>query len=275
MAAVELTRSWPVPTVAAAVVAADGSVHDSIGPTDRPFRLASLSKLFTAWAVLIAVEEGTVFLDQPVGQPGCTLGHLLAHAGGYPFEGAEPIAAPETRRIYSNTGFELAADAVSKSCGFSFDTYLTEGLLDPLGLRSTTLHGSPAHGVHGTVDDMVTFLSELQRPQLLSRETAESATRPHYPELAGIVPGMGRFDPCPWGLGMELKGEKAPHWTGRTNSSATFGHFGGSGTMTWVDPVAGAGLVALTDRPFDEWAADARVLWSELSDAVVEELTAR
>ena len=39
-----------------------------------------------AWATLIAVEEGVGTLEQPAGQPGCTLRHLLAHAGGYGFD---------------------------------------------------------------------------------------------------------------------------------------------------------------------------------------------
>ena len=46
--------------------------------------------MLTAWAVLIAVEEGVVGLEDAVGQPGCTLRHLLAHAGGYPFDGPDP-----------------------------------------------------------------------------------------------------------------------------------------------------------------------------------------
>ncbi len=40
--------------------------------------------------------------------------------------------------------------------------------------------------------------------------------------------------------------------------------------MMWVDPAAGCGLVALTDRAFDSWP-DARACWSELSDAVLAE----
>ena len=64
----------------------------------------------TAWATLVAVEEGIVSLDDPVGQPDCTLRHLLAHAGGYPFTGTQPIARPARMRIYSNTGIEMAAD---------------------------------------------------------------------------------------------------------------------------------------------------------------------
>ena len=65
-------------------------------------------------------------------------------------------------------------------------------------------------------------------------------------------------------------GSKSPHWTGTANSPATFGHFGAAGSMLWVDPAAGCGLVALTDRAFDDWP-DALAAWSELSDAVVAE----
>ena len=67
-------------------------------------------------------------------------------------------------------------------------------------------------------------------------------------------------------------GDKSPHWTGRTNAPATFGHFGGAGTMMWVDPAAGCALVALTDRPFDDWSIEALQLWPALSDAVVAEI---
>jgi CubicO group peptidase (beta-lactamase class C family) len=273
--ALDLTSSWPVPTVAAAIVDAEGHVLESVGPTSHEFRLASLAKVVSSWAVLIAVEEGTLRLEQPVGQPGCTLEHLLAHAGGYPFEGADPISRPEKRRIYSNTGIEMAAEALAAASGSTFDEYLTDGVLGPLGMTRTELRGSPAHAMWSTVDDLASFLTELQRPRLITAATATIATTPHYPELAGIVPGMGRFDPCPWGLGMEIRGEKSPHWTGRTNSPATFGHFGGAGTMMWVDPEAGGALVALTDLAFDDWASEARAGWSALSDAVVEELSTR
>ena len=67
LAALEQVSSWPVPHAAAAVVTAEGEVLGSTGDIARPFRLASLSKMMTAWAVLIAVEEGTIALDAPVG----------------------------------------------------------------------------------------------------------------------------------------------------------------------------------------------------------------
>ena len=122
----------------------------------------------------------------------------------------------------------------------------------------------------GTVSDLVRLLAELQRPQLVSRDSATEAVTIQFAELAGIVPGVGRFDPCPWGLGIEIRGEKSPHWTGTANSTATFGHFGAAGSMMWVDPVAGCGLVALTDRRFDDWP-EALGEWSALSDAVLSE----
>jgi CubicO group peptidase (beta-lactamase class C family) len=273
--ALELVSAWPVPNVSAAVVAPDGAVLCAVGDRGRRYRLASLAKPLTAWATLVAVEEGIVAIDQPIGQPGCTLRHLLAHAGGYPFSGGEPISRPARMRIYSNTGVEMAAAAVAAAAEMPFADYLHDAVFAPLGMEHATLDGSPAHAVWATVDDVVRFLAETQRPTLVAAATAADAIHTQWPELAGIVPDVGRFDPCPWGLGFEIKGAKAPHWTGATNSASTYGHFGGAGTMMWVDPPGGCALVALTDRPFDEWPAQALHLWPELSDAVLAEVAGR
>jgi len=270
--ALERVRSWPVPNAAAAVVGADGTGIASVGAGATVFRLASVTKVLTAWSTLVAIEEGIVHLDDAVGQPGCTLRHLLAHAGGYPFEGDDPVAAPQSRRIYSNTGIELVARHVEQAAGVAFADYLAESVTEPLVMASTELRGSPAHAVWSSVADLCSLLAELQSPRLIHRSTASDAVRTHYPGLAGIVPAMGRFDPCPWGLGVEVRGDKSPHWTGTTNSPATYGHFGAAGTMLWVDPAAGVGLVALTDRSFDDWAVEAKRSWRELSDAVVADV---
>jgi CubicO group peptidase (beta-lactamase class C family) len=277
MEALGLVETWPVPHVAAAVIGPDGGVT-STGDAHRVFRLASISKPITAWAALVAAEEGTIDLDAPprhvAAQPGCTMRHLLSHAGGYPFDGPDPIARPERRRIYSNTGIEMAAAEIAGAAGMSFEAYLREAVLEPLGMAATTLRGSPAHQVHSTLDDTVRFMAELRRPVLVAATTAADAFRPQYPDLSGIVPDVGRFAPCPWGTGVEIRGAKQPHWTGRTNSPATVGHFGGAGTMAWFDPVADCALVALTDRPFDDWHDEALTLWPELSDAVLADVAA-
>ena len=260
--------SWPVPTAAAAIVGPDG-VPAQCGPPDHRFRLASISKVCTAWAVLVAVEEGSVHLDEPAGPAGSTLRHLLSHAGGYPFDGERPLLAPERKRIYSNTGIEVAARHVAVATGIDFAHYLHEAVFEPLAMTSTALAGSPAHAVWSTLTDTARFAAELLRPRLLAPATAAQATTIQFATLDGTVPGLGTFRPCPWGLGPEIRGAKQPHWTGLANSPATFGHFGGAGTMLWVDPVADIALVALTDRPFDEWAPEALQHWSALSDAVL------
>jgi CubicO group peptidase (beta-lactamase class C family) len=251
----------------------DGSVATT-GDQERVFRIASVAKLLTAWAILIAVEEGIVALDLPIGQPGCTLRHLMCHAGGYGFDGPDPIAKPERNRIYSNTGIEMAAGAVADVARMTFATYLDEAVLHPLGMSSTTLQGSPAHGVRSTAADLARFVAEVRAPTLISTATAAQATVPHFPELNGIIPGIGRFTPCPWGLGFEVRGNKTPHWTGTTNSPSTFGHFGGAGTFLWVDPAVGVACLALTDRRFDDWADEALQMWPALSDAVLAEAIA-
>lgn len=269
-----LTAEWPVPTVAAAV-SRRGTVLDAIGPTDRPFRIASLGKTLVAWACLIGVEEGIVSLDDPVGPDDGhhrTLRHLLAHAGGYGFNEGDTIRAPERRRMYGNHGIEVAAAHLASAAAMPFDQYLGLGLLEPLDMNSTEVRGSPAHQMWSTVDDLTVFLGEVASPRLVTATTAALAVRPHFDQLGGIVPGVGRFDNCPWGLGFEVHGGKTPHWTGASNSSATYGHFGGSGTMMWTDPAADQlSLVALTDRAFDEWSAEALHRWPQLSDAVLDE----
>jgi len=273
MEALHLVTSWPVDHVAAAVVSSAGV--DTIGDVGRVFRLASLSKPIAAWAALVAVEEGIVGLDDPIERDdvpeGATLRHLLSHAAGFPFDGDTPIAPVGRRRIYSNTGIERAADIVATAAEMPFAEYERLAVFEPLGMTRAELRGSPAHRVYSTVTDVVAFLGEIRSPRLLAPETAACATSIQYPDLAGIVPGVGTYNPCPWGLGLEIKGDKDHHWMGRANSPATVGHFGGAGTMMWVDPPADVALVALADRPFDEWATEALQLWPELSDAVVAE----
>jgi CubicO group peptidase (beta-lactamase class C family) len=261
--------SWGASTAAAGVVR-DGDVVDTRGPSDAVLHWASVTKLVTVMAVLVAAEEGTVDLDEPAGPEGSTLRHLLSHASGLPFMPGMPSSAPERRRIYSNVGIEVAADHVAAAAGMPFEQYLGEGVLDPLGMRAE-LRGSPAADIYGSLDDLLLFAAELQRPSLVAPETLAEATTVQFPGLVGVVPDVGRFDPNDWGLGFELKDGKSPHWTGTRNSPCTFGHFGGSGTFVWVDPDAGVALGALTDREFGAWALDA---WPRLSDAVLAEASA-
>ena len=136
-------------------------------------------------------------------------------------------------------------------------------------MTESELHGSAAYAATSTVADLSLFAHELLRPRLVSTAMAADATSVQFGDLNGVTPGFGSFRPNSWGLGLEIRGEKNPHWTGTLNSPRTFGHFGGSGTMMWVDPEIDTSLVALTNRRFETWADVARVEWPALSDAVV------
>ncbi|MGW8484608.1 serine hydrolase domain-containing protein [Microbacterium sp. NPDC055903] len=261
--------SWPVDNAAAAVVAADGTILASRGDIARPYRLASVTKLLTAYAALIAIEEGVFDLDDPAGPEGSTVRHLLAHASGLDFADDRVRAEPGTRRIYSNRGFDVLAATLAEHAEIPFPTYLDEAVFTPLGMTASTLDGSAGAGAVSTVADLSRFAAELQRPTLLAAQTLASATTVAFPGLDGVLPGFGAQRPNDWGLGIEIRARKSPHWTGARNAESTFGHFGQSGTFLWVDPRAGVACVALADRDFGPWAIEA---WPPLSDAVIEAL---
>jgi CubicO group peptidase (beta-lactamase class C family) len=266
--ALEQIRGWGAGRATAGVVRA-GETLAVEGDAEEVFRWASVTKLLTALAVLVAAEEGVVDLDARAGPPGATVRHLLAHASGLPFDGPDPIARPGERRIYSNTGYEALGRLVEDTAEMPFAQYLDEAVLAPLGMGTTELRGSPASECFGPLGDLLAFARECLAPTLVAAETMHEATRVVFPGLVGVVPGIGRQEPCDWGLGFELKDAKAPHWTGARNSPATHGHFGGAGTFLWIDPEAGVALGVLTDRTFDAWALDA---WPRLSDEVLAEL---
>jgi len=259
---------WPVETAAAVVVRRDGAVLGSSGPTDRVLPLASVTKPLSAYAVLVATEEEALGLDDPAGPEGATVRHLLAHASGLAPDQQRSVAEPGTRRIYSNAGFDMLGSAVEEATGIGFADYLREAVLEPLGMTSTRLDGSPADAAHASADDLARFAAELLSPRLLASSTRAAATSVQFPGLVGVLPGFGRQEPNAWGLGLEIRGGKSPHWTGASNAPSTFGHFGQSGTFVWADPDAGLACVVLTDRDFGPWAAE---VWPVLSDAVLAE----
>lgn len=266
MDALSAIDGWGAGTAAAGVASA-GGIAATHGPRDAELPWASVTKLLTGLAFLVALEEGTVDLDEPAGPPGSTLRHLLSHASGLPLDGAEPVAPPGRRRIYSNTGIEHAARLLEERAEMPFADYFTHAVVAPLGLRGR-LDGSPASAYRGPLDDLLALGRELLAPTLVSPETLAEAATVQFPGLDGVLPGLGRMEPNDWGITFELRNGKSPHWTGSRNSPRTFGHFGRSGTFLWVDSDAGLACGVLTDRDFGDWAKEA---WPELSDAILAE----
>jgi CubicO group peptidase (beta-lactamase class C family) len=257
---------WGADHASAAIVGPEGVIAQH-GPTDHRYRWASVTKLATTLAVLSAIDEGLVDLDEAAGPPGSTVRHLLAHASGLPFDGGSVLAKPGTRRIYSNAGFDLLGALLAERSGRPFSVALTDRVLAPLGMAQTELEGRPSEGLEGPLGDAMALAGELLRPTLVRPATKDAARSTQFPGLKGVLPGIGTFDPLDWGLGFELRDGKEPHWTGTANSPRTFGHFGGAGTFIWVDPAIEMALVSLTDRKFGPWALEA---WPRLSDAVIE-----
>lgn len=268
MQALRQIDAWPVDFAAAGVVDPSGALHVH-GDTSRPVRLASLSKPVSAVALLVAAEEGVIDLDEPAGPPGATVRHLLAHTSGLPFDGTTPIARPGHRRIYSNTAFAVLADHLAARAEMPFDRYVREAVCEPLGLALDP-SGDPGSGMHASLGDVLVLGRELLQPRLVAEETRDEMVSVQFPGLSGVLPDHGRFDPLDWGLGVQLN-TRPPSWMGTRTSSRTFGHFGGTGTFLWVDPVARVVCAALTTREFDVWAKEA---WPPFADAVLGDVGA-
>ena len=265
---------WDVPHAGAVVVDADG-VLAGHGDVERVLPVASVAKPLTAATVLVEVAEGRLDLDEPVGPTaaeGATLRHLLAHAAGLDFEPGGRTMAPGVRRVYSNWGYEVAADHAATRAGVPFATLLHERILAPLGMQRTVLDGSPAWAMTSTVTDLARFVRELVAPRALPAAAHALLTTLTFPELDGVLPGFGRQRPNGWTLALEVRGTKDPHWGGTRMSTRAVGHFGRSGSLVWADPDAGVGLASLSGRDFDDWARDA---WPALADAVLDAVSPR
>lgn len=135
------------------------------------FDTGSLSKQFTAAAILLLAEQGKLqiedtladhFDDVPEEKMSITLHQLLTHSSGLPgyvYAGdfvetgrqeAESLALeadlenqPGSEYLYSDTGYGLLAAVVEKVSGQSFQSYLQENLFEPAGMTRTGFYNDP------------------------------------------------------------------------------------------------------------------------------------
>ena len=260
---------FPVAMIASELTV-DGRVRTLVeaGRIDEVFPFASVTKPIVAWSALVAVERGLLDLEAPAGAmlPGATVRHLLAHASGIAFDSDAVLAAPGTRRIYSNRGIEILGERLQEATATPLERWVETTVLEPLGMSSVLVPGSPAHSGEGTARDLAVFAGELAAPRLISASLAAEATSVVFPGLDGVLPGYGRQAPNDFGLGVEVRGHKHPHWTGRAGSPTTFGHFGQSGSFIWVDPEARRQAVFLGERRFAAVHKDA---WPDLCDQIL------
>jgi CubicO group peptidase (beta-lactamase class C family) len=182
----EARERWSVPALAVGLLQ-DGevvTVGDGVRELGRPepvspdtlFRIASITKPFTATLAMTLVQDGLLALDEP--PPGApveaTVRQLLSHQGGLASEWPESLdgvgdddeallrltegqperlpVAPGELFSYCNAGFWLVAAAIARALGTSFEEALRTRVLGPLGLRSTGFEAeAPARG-HNQVE---------------------------------------------------------------------------------------------------------------------------
>ena len=149
---------------------ADVATGAKVTPT-TDFRLASLTKQFTATATMILAKEGKLALDDRItrhvaGLPAyadvITVRNLLSHTSGIPdYEDFVPDTAPPmhdadvpalvshadslkfppgTRYAYSNSGYALLALTVQQVSGMPFATFLHDRIFAPLGMTRSVAH---------------------------------------------------------------------------------------------------------------------------------------
>lgn len=125
-------------------VAADGLLAlggDDPVRTDTPFRIASISKSFTAALCFACLE------------PDERMRALLSHTAGLRCESRKPLP-DEAQGLfsYSNSGYIEAGNIAAEACGTSFDSALAERILAPLGLDATAFE-EPTRPARGHVQD--------------------------------------------------------------------------------------------------------------------------
>ncbi|HEX9017520.1 MAG TPA: serine hydrolase domain-containing protein [Chloroflexota bacterium] len=194
-------------------------------------------------------------------------------------------AAPNTRVQYSNVGYGLLAIAVERETGQSFPTALEHLVFRPLGIEgylgvepprapvrlsgirgphaNTDLEpfnspfwrslGLPWAGLITTATGALTLVRAFAghhhgflRPSLLAEATSNQNG-----DLEGGFVRPLVWKRCPWGLGPEIRDDKAPHWAPPTAGAGSFGHSGASGCISWFDPAASIAWAILGTRVAD------------------------
>ena len=208
-----------VQTCALPIFTQDGQVIARAGDVDAVHPLASVTKPLVVWSALVAIDRGLLALDDPAGPglPGATIAHLMSHSSGVAFDSPAVLAAPGTRRVYSNFGIEILGQRLQEATATPLEAWVETTVLEPLGMASVLVPGSPAYSGSGTAADLSVFARELAAPRLVSADLAALARTPFLPQLDGVLPGYGRQVPNGFGLGLEVRGHKSPHWTGSRN----------------------------------------------------------
>lgn len=210
----------------------------------------------------------------------------------------EPIAPPGTVVRYSNVGPGLLAILIERLTGRPYPAALSDLVLEPLGIEGyvgdepprppawiagdlgdhtgTELDPSnsafsrrlamPWSGLVTTAAGALALVRAFGDPSgFLSAGLSAEATSDQTGGLAGTMIFLD-WPRCSWGLGPEVRGEKAPHWTPAGASPGSFGHVGANGCVAWNDPAAGVAWAMSGARFMVDWWEE----WPAIGAAILD-----
>lgn len=301
------------------------------------YRIASMSKSFTAMAILQLRDAGKLKLDDPAylyipelkGQkfsadsPDITIRHLLTHAAGFPEDnpwGDRQLAisdaamlsmfkkgisfsnTPGTAYEYSNMGFAMLGYIIKKVSGQSYQTYINQHILKPLGMTNTywdytkvpqnqlakgyrwlndnwveqPMLGDGAYGAMGgmltTMDDFAKYtafhlsagVSNAKESAVLKRSSLREMHQPWNMSAFNVDNKTALGKPWPFvsAYGYGLR------WVEDANHNVGIGHSGGLpgfGSNWKILPAYGIGFISFANRTY----APASALNTQILDSLV------
>ena len=217
---------------------------------ETPSNLASVSKQFTAMAVMMLAERGKIHYDGPIAKylpqladlgGGIKIRHLLTHTSGIPDVGDLGIDHPNLKESevvkavlkqhtkfvepgkqyrYSNTGYTLLGMIVEKVSDMSLDDFLSRNIFEPLGMKNSRLASRRGYtkgdgGIVSTVDDLLKWDQALYTERLVKQTTLNEAFTP-----ANVREGISTY-----GFGWnstEKDGDRFVWHTGNTGQYRAF-----------------------------------------------------
>lgn len=306
---------------------------------DSLFLIASLTKPITYLAAMILVERGLLGLSDPVTQyipdfaahhkEQTQVQHLFTHTSGLPdmldnnlelrrqhaplskfIEGAIRDTVPKFRAgtdySYQSMGTLVVAELVQRLSGLSIQEFIAREILQPLGLKSTSLGigslprqriarlqtpqyegvekfgwnssywqelGAPWGGMFSTPDDYAVLCQLMLnrgtygKVRLLSLATIDKITTNRLDDFPDLPESIRRTKP--WGLGWQLNHPATEGTLGDLLPASAYGHLGATGTLFWIDPRREAFCIIFTTMERD------RAPWRlvHLSNAVAAALS--
>ena len=300
------------------------------------FDLASLTKVVVATTIaMLLYQRAKLSLDQPVEKTlpefitltpkhqhlqrhFVTMRMLLAHSSGLPayeklFQIAKApgdvvraaltsplVAPPGTRVEYSDIGFILLGEALTRIAGVPLDEFAQREIFAPLGMTRTCFNPPAEWKMEiPPTEDEGSFFGRVMQGEVNDENTNVMGGVAGHAGVFAPATDVARFAECmlrtgspilqPGTLKLFMKRETSPPGTtralgwdmpsrpesssGKLFSERSIGHLGFTGTSLWIDPARQLSVTLLTNRTWPDRTSHAiREVRPQVYDAIVEAL---